>query len=41
MELILMFATALAAGTLGLALVRHTNRPLPVKVVSRRNRTRG
>lgn len=40
MEIILMIATALVAGTLGLALARPTNRPVPVKVVSK-DRHRG
>jgi hypothetical protein len=41
MEIILIIATALVAGTLGLALARTIHRPLPVKVISRRNRNRG
>jgi hypothetical protein len=41
MELILMIATALVAGTLGIALARNWNRPLPVKVTSRKDRHRG
>ena len=41
MEIILMIATALVAGTLGLALARQTNRPVPVKVIARKDRHRG
>jgi hypothetical protein len=41
MEIILIIATALVAGSLGLALARNTNRPLPVKVISRKDRHRG
>jgi len=41
MEIILMIATALVAGTLGLALARSTNRPVPVKAIARKARHRG
>jgi hypothetical protein len=41
METILIIAMALVAGTIGIALARHTNRPLPVKVTSRKDRHRG